>query len=88
MLKQGPYNKKPVIKRVLIVTPTSLIMNWYNEFIKWLGRVKIVPYVVNQKNKPSEIKYHSVVIISYEMLIRYNYRIIIMYVFFEKGKKF
>lgn len=69
LLKQGPYGNKPVVKKVLVVTPSSLTTNWFNEFIKWLGRVKLVPFVVSQKNKPSDMR-GPVMIISYEMLVR------------------
>ncbi|KAK6634151.1 hypothetical protein RUM44_004759 [Polyplax serrata] len=70
VLKQGPYGNIPLVKKVLVVAPSSLTMNWYNEFIKWLGRAKLVPYVVTPKNKPSSLR-GPVMIISYEMLVRY-----------------
>ncbi|KYQ58212.1 DNA repair and recombination protein RAD54B [Trachymyrmex zeteki] len=72
MLKKGPYGK-PIMKRVLIVTPSSLCNNWEKEFIKWLGRHRILPYVIGGKNKPKDfMKYprNSVMIISYEMFIK------------------
>ncbi|KYM80237.1 DNA repair and recombination protein RAD54B [Atta colombica] len=72
MLKKGPYGK-PIIKRVLIVTPSSLCNNWEKEFVKWLGCHRILPYVISGKNKPKDfIKYprNSVMIISYEMFIK------------------
>ncbi|XP_071561970.1 DNA repair and recombination protein RAD54B isoform X1 [Temnothorax nylanderi] len=72
MLKKGPYGK-PIAKRVLIVTPSSLCNNWEKEFVKWLGSHRISPYVANGKNKPKDfIKYpkNSVMIISYEMFIK------------------
>ncbi|EGI60320.1 DNA repair and recombination protein RAD54B [Acromyrmex echinatior] len=72
MLKKGPYGK-PIIKRVLIVTPSSLCNNWEKEFVKWLGRHRIFPYVIGGKNKPKDfIKYprNSIMIISYEMFIK------------------
>lgn len=74
MLKKGPYGK-PIVKYVLIITPSSLCNNWEKEFIKWLGSHRIFPYVVNGKNKPNNfIKYprNSVMIISYEMFIKYH----------------
>jgi len=72
MLKKGPYGK-PIIKRVLIVTPSSLCNNWEKEFVKWLGCHRILPYVISGKNKPKDfIKYprNSVMIISYEMFLK------------------
>ncbi|XP_032677670.1 DNA repair and recombination protein RAD54B-like isoform X1 [Odontomachus brunneus] len=72
MLKKGPYGK-PILKRALIVTPSSLCDNWKKEFTKWLGCHRISPYVVDGKNKPNDFTKqprNSVMIISYEMFIR------------------
>lgn len=48
LLKQGPYYGKPVTKRVLVVTPGSLVQNWGIEFNKWLGRERIKVFTVDQ----------------------------------------
>lgn len=48
LLKQGPYSGKPVTKRVLVVTPGSLVQNWGIEFNKWLGRERIKVFTVDQ----------------------------------------
>ncbi|XP_076659447.1 DNA repair and recombination protein RAD54B isoform X1 [Halictus rubicundus] len=72
LLKKGPRGK-PVLKYVLIVTPSSLCNNWSKEFSHWLGFHRISPYVVNPKNKPKDFRKqsrNSVMIISYDMLIR------------------
>ncbi|KOC70712.1 DNA repair and recombination protein RAD54B [Habropoda laboriosa] len=72
LLKKGPYGH-PTVKNVLIVTPSSLCNNWNKEFKHWLGFHRISPYVVNAKNKPKDFKKqirNSVMIISYDMLIR------------------
>lgn len=50
-LFQGPYGGRPVLKRVIIVTPSSLVSNWGKEFNKWLGKEKIAPFIVDQQNK-------------------------------------
>ncbi|RXG54663.1 DNA repair and recombination protein RAD54B [Armadillidium vulgare] len=67
LLKQGPYGGRPVLKRVIIVTPSSLVSNWGKEFNKWLGKEKIAPFIVEdfliQNRTP-------ILIISYEMLVR------------------
>ncbi|XP_007999297.1 DNA repair and recombination protein RAD54B isoform X1 [Chlorocebus sabaeus] len=70
---QGPYGGKPVIKKTLIVTPGSLVNNWKKEFQKWLGSERIKIFTVDQDHKVEEfIKsiFYSVLIISYEMLLR------------------
>ena len=39
LLKQGP-DCKPLIEKAIVVAPSSLVKNWYNEINKWLkGRV-------------------------------------------------
>ncbi|KAJ0981506.1 hypothetical protein J5N97_009761 [Dioscorea zingiberensis] len=37
LLCQG-FDGKPMVKRALIVTPTSLVSNWESEIYKWVGR--------------------------------------------------
>ncbi|CAL8290832.1 unnamed protein product [Merluccius merluccius] len=75
LLRQGPYGGKPVAKLVLVVAPGSLVQNWGAEFNKWLGRERISVYTVNQV-RGAEIEQfvasslHSVLVISYEMLLR------------------
>ncbi|MCO5571162.1 hypothetical protein L7F22_024896 [Adiantum nelumboides] len=42
LLKQG-FDGSPMAKKVLIVTPTSLVSNWESEIQKWLaGQVRVV----------------------------------------------
>ena len=42
LLYQG-FDDKPMVKRAVIVTPTSLVSNWESEIIKWLkGRVQLL----------------------------------------------
>ncbi|KAM6215655.1 DNA repair and recombination protein RAD54B [Rhynchocyon petersi] len=70
---QGPYGGKPVIKKTLIVTPGSLVNNWKKEFKKWLGSERIKIFTVDQDHKVEEFiksPLYSVLIISYEMLLR------------------
>lgn len=72
LLKQGPHGK-PVLKRVLIVTPSSLCGNWNKEFKRWLGSIKISPYVVEGKQKVKDFTKTPracVMIIGYEMFVR------------------
>ncbi|KAK1173243.1 DNA repair and recombination protein RAD54B isoform X1 [Acipenser oxyrinchus oxyrinchus] len=73
LLRQGPYGSKPVIKQVLIVTPGSLVRNWSKEFQKWLGTERIQVFAVDQDHKVEDFinsPLCSVLIISYEMLLR------------------
>ncbi|OEL32000.1 DNA repair and recombination protein RAD54 [Dichanthelium oligosanthes] len=42
LLCQG-FDDKPMVKRAVIVTPTSLVSNWESEIIKWLkGRLQLL----------------------------------------------
>ncbi|NXJ64531.1 RA54B protein, partial [Rostratula benghalensis] len=73
LLRQGAYGCKPVLKRALIVTPGSLVKNWKKEFQKWLGSERIKVFTVDQDHKVEEFSsspLYSVLIISYEMLLR------------------
>ncbi|XP_025414359.1 DNA repair and recombination protein RAD54B-like isoform X2 [Sipha flava] len=75
LLKRGPYGGIPLAKRVLIITPSSLVGNWENEFTRWLGKDRLRLFAVDQKNKPSEFarlptRNYPVMITSYEMLVR------------------
>ncbi|XP_036914635.1 DNA repair and recombination protein RAD54B [Sturnira hondurensis] len=70
---QGPYGGKPIIKKTLIVTPGSLVKNWRKEFQKWLGSERIKIFTVDQDHRVEEFiksPFYSVLIISYEMLLR------------------
>lgn len=43
LLRQGP-ECKPTISKAIIVCPSSLVKNWYNEIAKWLGqRINALP---------------------------------------------
>ncbi|XP_034030765.1 DNA repair and recombination protein RAD54B [Thalassophryne amazonica] len=73
LLRQGPYGGKPVANRVLVVTPGSLVKNWSAEFNKWLGRERISVFTVDQDHRVEQFvvsPLHSVLVISYEMLLR------------------
>ncbi|RLV91457.1 DNA repair and recombination protein RDH54 [Spathaspora sp. JA1] len=75
LLKQNPFPKEnqPLVKKVLIVCPVTLINNWRSEFRKWLGlnRINILT-LGNTSNEKQEIlsfgKLHvyQVLIINYE----------------------
>jgi len=72
LLKKGPRGK-PILTRVLVITPSSLCKNWEKEFVKWLGSHRMSPYVVDGKSKAKDFTKRpndAVMIISYEMLTR------------------
>ncbi|XP_069777982.1 DNA repair and recombination protein RAD54B isoform X3 [Narcine bancroftii] len=73
LMRQGPYGNKPIIKKTLVVTPGSLVKNWVREFQKWLGLERLRVYAVDQDHKVEDFinsPLYSVLIISYEMLLR------------------
>ncbi|PWN45805.1 putative RAD54-DNA-dependent ATPase of the Snf2p family [Ceraceosorus guamensis] len=37
LLKQSPIANKPTIEKAIIACPSSLVRNWANELVKWLG---------------------------------------------------
>ncbi|CAH8663473.1 unnamed protein product [Schistosoma margrebowiei] len=49
LLRQGPEGK-PIIDKAVVVTPSSLLRNWYNEFQKWLHG-KIHPLAIDSGSK-------------------------------------
>lgn len=71
LLEQGPVNGKPVIKKALVVTPSSLTENWLKEFKKWLGNERLKVFAVDKTNTAAEYvkqaQVYPVLIISYEM---------------------
>ncbi|XP_014220729.1 DNA repair and recombination protein RAD54-like [Trichogramma pretiosum] len=52
LLKQGP-EAKPLIEKAIIVAPSSLVKNWYNEIFKWLSS-RVKPLAIDGGSK-SEI---------------------------------
>jgi DNA repair and recombination RAD54-like protein len=52
LLRQGP-ECTPMIEKVIVVAPSSLVRNWYNEFKKWLGQ-RVEPLAIEGGSK-SEI---------------------------------
>lgn len=49
LLRQGPRGKK-TIEKCIIVCPSSLVRNWANEIIKWLGEGVLTPLAVDGKS--------------------------------------
>lgn len=70
LLKQGPYGQ-PILKRILIVTPSSLVENWDKEITKWLKTERIFTFIVSPTNKLkryAQSVHIPILIISYELL--------------------
>lgn len=73
MLKQTPYyGEQPIVKKVMIVCPATLIENWRKEFVKWLGRDRVGVYIAGEKRTRitdfTKGKQYNVCIIGYERL--------------------
>ncbi|XP_043476135.1 DNA repair and recombination protein RAD54-like [Leptopilina heterotoma] len=49
LLKQGP-EAKPLIEKAIIVSPSSLVKNWYNEIFKWLNN-RVKPLAIDGGSK-------------------------------------
>lgn len=52
LLKQNPRGKR-TIEKCIIVCPSSLVRNWANEIIKWLGEGALTPLAVDGKSTKS-----------------------------------
>ncbi|KAL0076835.1 P-loop containing nucleoside triphosphate hydrolase protein [Phycomyces blakesleeanus] len=84
LLRQSEVLGKPTVQKIIITCPSSLVLNWANEFVKWLGEMAIRPLVLNNtdsKEKTAELKQwaakqgqlaNPVLIISYESLRAYG----------------
>ncbi|KAJ1658042.1 DNA-dependent ATPase protein rad54 [Dispira simplex] len=82
LLRQSPNPGKPWIEKCIVVCPSSLVRNWANELVKWLGSVRINPYACDNKGTREKVtrdlrnfittrgrmNIHPVLIISYETL--------------------
>ncbi|KAF3835590.1 hypothetical protein F7725_028148 [Dissostichus mawsoni] len=67
MLRQSP-DVKPEIDKVIVVSPSSLVRNWYNEIAKWLGG-RLSPVAIDGVNFVSQHGLRvatPILIISYE----------------------
>ena len=50
MIKQGPRGT-PMIQKAIIVCPSSLVGNWANEIVKWLGPNTLTPLAMTGKKQ-------------------------------------
>ncbi|KAF3939230.1 hypothetical protein ABW19_dt0200400 [Dactylella cylindrospora] len=55
LLKQSPDAGKPTIRKCVIACPSSLVRNWANELVKWLGEGTINPFAVDGKASKEEL---------------------------------
>ncbi|GBG28207.1 DNA repair protein, putative [Hondaea fermentalgiana] len=73
-LRQGLEKEKPLARRVIVVTPTSLVRNWDNEIEKWLkGRVRTLALAESSKSENekrirafTDTRQYDVLVISYD----------------------
>lgn len=50
LLKQSPEGNRGTIEKCIIACPASLVSNWANELVKWLGKGTVQPFAVDGKN--------------------------------------
>lgn len=55
LLKQSPDAGKSTIQKCIIACPSSLVRNWANELVKWLGKDAITPFAVDGKASKEEL---------------------------------
>jgi DNA repair and recombination RAD54-like protein len=55
LLKQSPDAGKSTIQKCVIACPSSLVRNWANELVKWLGKDAIHPFAVDGKASKEEL---------------------------------
>ncbi|KAL9613256.1 MAG: hypothetical protein Q9167_002216 [Letrouitia subvulpina] len=55
LLKQSPDAGKSTIQKCVIACPSSLVRNWANELVKWLGKDAVTPFAVDGKASKAEL---------------------------------
>ncbi|VDN17626.1 unnamed protein product [Gongylonema pulchrum] len=67
-------NCEPIIRKCVIVVPTSLVNNWYAEFIKWSPQSRASLFVAIKSADVDKLigypKLSTILIISYDLLAR------------------
>lgn len=55
LLKQSPEAGKTTIQKCVIACPSSLVRNWANELVKWLGPDAVNPFAIDGKATKAEL---------------------------------
>ena len=55
LLKQSPDAGKVTIQKCIIACPASLVKNWANELVKWLGKDAVTPFAIDGKATKEEL---------------------------------
>ncbi|KAL8341270.1 hypothetical protein RB598_003283 [Gaeumannomyces tritici] len=55
LLKQSPEAGKSTIQKAIVACPSSLVRNWANELVKWLGADAITPFAIDGKASKEEL---------------------------------
>ena len=55
LLKQSPDAGKSTIQKAVVACPASLVKNWANELVKWLGKDAVSPFAVDGKATKEEL---------------------------------
>ena len=55
LLKQSQEAGKSTIQKCVIACPSSLVRNWANELVKWLGADAVTPFAVDGKASKEEL---------------------------------
>ncbi|KAK8007418.1 hypothetical protein PG989_001408 [Apiospora arundinis] len=55
LLKQSPDAGKTTIQKAVVACPSSLVRNWANELVKWLGADAVTPFAIDGKATKEEL---------------------------------
>ncbi|KAI4156451.1 MAG: hypothetical protein LQ340_000266 [Diploschistes diacapsis] len=55
LLKQSSDAGKCTIQKCVIACPSSLVKNWANELVKWLGKDAVTPFAIDGKGTKAEL---------------------------------
>lgn len=55
LLRQSPIPHKPTIDKVIIACPASLVRNWANELVKWLGEAAPGTFALDGKLRQDQL---------------------------------